>query len=145
MITRGIEEANKKNTHETQIAKDAIDLITMYSEGYPHFIQQFAYSAFAADKDLMIDRDDVMRGAWGEGGAFQQLGQKYYHELYFDKIGSDEYRNVLGVMAGHLDGWVSKDELRDRLKIKPTTLNNALAALKKKRIIIPKARYSRPI
>jgi len=55
----------------------------MYSEGYPHFIQQFAYCAFEADTNWEISEDDVKSGAWGEHGAFQQLGTNYFEDLYF--------------------------------------------------------------
>ena len=35
-----------------------------------------------------------------EHGAIQQLGLKYFEDLYFARIGSDEYRDVLRAMAG---------------------------------------------
>jgi hypothetical protein len=73
-----------------------------------------------------------------EKGAIQQLGLKYFHELYFDQIGSDEYRDVLRAMADKLDDWVSKGELREKVDIKQSTLNNAISALKKRHIILPK-------
>lgn len=41
-------------------------------------------------------------------------------------------------MAENLDGWVTKAEIRQKVPIKGTTLNNALTALKKKRIILAK-------
>ena len=110
------------------------------SEGYPHFLQQFGYSAFHEDTDNVIDLEDCINGATRENGAFHQLGVKYFHDLYFDQIASDDYRELLAVMAEKLDDWVSMEEIRAKLKnMKGTTLNNAIRALKKRNIIIPKA------
>lgn len=138
VVRRGLAEANKKNSTETSIDADAEKLIAKLSEGYPHFIQQFAYSAFNHDSDNKIDIVDVTTGAEEENGALQQLGLKYFSELYFDKIASDEYRKVLQVMAEKLDAWVSRAEISGKSGLKPSTLNNALTALKKRRIILPK-------
>jgi hypothetical protein len=136
VIMRRLLVAARENGFETQITDDALALIAMFSEGYPHFIQQFAYCAFEADEDNTIDRRDVLSGAWSEYGAFEQLGTKYFEGLYFDQIGSDDYRQVLRAMAEHFDGWVSKDQIRKPVSLKASILNNALTALKKRRIII---------
>jgi len=139
VVEKGIAEANKINASETTITTEAKSVISELSEGYPHFVQQFAFCAFDQDTDNNIDVKDVTLGALqSDKGAIQQLGLKYFHELYFDQIGSDEYRDVLKAMAEHFDQWVSKEELRKRLKIKETTLNNAISALKKRHIILPK-------
>ena len=137
VITRGIAAANETNAEKTTITPEAERLIAMYSEGYPHFIQQFAYSAFEADQDGNIDEADVKYGAWHEHGAFEQLGTKYFGGLYFEKIGSHHYRQVLQAMSKHLDGWVSKEEIRQITKLKETTtLGNALKALLDRHIIL---------
>jgi len=138
VVRKGLAEASKKNGFEVSIMKEAEEWISMFSEGYPHFIQQFAHSAFDQDSDNVIDKADVVKGAFRENGAFQQLGLKYFHELYFDKIGSDEYREVLRAMSEHFDGWVSKEQIRRLTKLKESTLNNAITALKKRNIIIPR-------
>jgi len=78
------------------------------SEGYPHFLQQFAHSAFAEDKDNIIDVQDVMESAFKENGALAQLGQKYFNEMYHARINSDDYRRVLDTMANHGDDWVAR-------------------------------------
>jgi hypothetical protein len=39
--------------------------------------------------------DDVMDGAFDEGGALEQLAMRYFEDLYFENIWSDEYRGVL--------------------------------------------------
>jgi hypothetical protein len=139
VIEKGLAEANKTNPIPTTVTDDAKTAISELSEGYPHFVQQFAYCAFAHDTDSNIDIKDVHQGALHPtNGAIQQLGLKYFHELYFDQINSDEYRDVLNVMAEKFEGWTSRAELRKNLKMKETTLNNTISALKKRHIILPK-------
>jgi hypothetical protein len=138
VIQKGLDEAKAKNGFEIHIIDEAKGMIAAFSEGYPQFIQQFAHSAFDADQDNMIDVQDFFEGAFKENGAFQQLGVKYFHDLYFDQIGSDEYREVLRAMSDKLDSWVSKEEIRKAANIKESTLTNAIAALKKRNIIIAK-------
>jgi DNA polymerase III delta prime subunit len=139
VIERGLAEAKEKNGFETSIAQDAKQSILELSEGYPHFLQQFSFCAFNEDSDNNIDTNDVFRGALDpESGAVYQLGLKYFHELYFDQIGADEYRDVLRAMAEHVDNWVTKAEIRKRVTIKESTLNNAIKALKKRHIILAK-------
>ena len=141
VVQRGLAAAKETNGYGTPITADALDLICNLSEGYPHFIQQFAYSAFDRDKDNNIDTDDVKEGAFGKHGALEALALRYFNEWYFDQIGSNEYREVLKAMSAHSDGWVTKAQLRAAVKIKDSTLNNALTALKARNIIqTPKGR-----
>lgn len=138
VVRKGLAEARAKNSYDIKITPEAEQWISIFSEGYPHFIQQFAHCAFNEDTDNLIDDQDVVTGAFGENGAFQQLGLKYFQELYFEQIGSDEYREVLRAMSEHFDEWLSKEQIRQAVHLKPSTLNNALTALKKRNIIIPK-------
>lgn len=139
VIEKGLAEANQKNGFQTNITTEANGAISVLSEGYPHFVQQFAFCAFEVDTDNNIDLKDVHQGALHpDKGAIQQLGLKYFHELYFDQIGSDEYRDVLRTMAENVDGWISKADLRRNLNIKQSTLNNAISALKRRHIILTK-------
>jgi hypothetical protein len=140
VIDKGLAEAKEKNGVEVIIGPDARNMISELSEGYPHFLQQFAYCAFNEDTDNVIDGNDVREGALHpDKGAIQQLGLKYFHELYFEQIGSDEYRDVLKAMSEHFDDWVTKADIRKKIRIKESTLNNAIAALKKRHIILAKA------
>jgi hypothetical protein len=139
VIHKGLAEAQEKNGFEVKIEREAASSLAFITEGYPHFIQQFAYCAFEADVDNNIDADDVANGAYADNGAFKQLGLKYFEKQYFDQIWSDEYRQVLRVMAKHFDGWVTKREIRkEAAQIKASTLDNAIIALKSRGIIIPK-------
>lgn len=136
VINSGLTIANRINTLKTTIAPDAIELISKLSEGYPHFLQEFAFMAFEKDIDGIITIEDVKTGAFGEQGALNQLGEKYFHDLYFTQIASNDYRKVLQAMANYSDDWVNRENIKSKINIKDTTLNNALQALKTRGIII---------
>lgn len=136
VINSGIIEANNINKNKTKITKEASQLIAQLSEGYPHFLQEFAYKAFEADDDDVIDETDVKKGAFGTHGALNQLGHKYFNELYFTQIGSDDYRKVLQAMSKFSDDWVDREKIKSEINIKDHTLNNAIQALKNRNIIM---------
>jgi len=136
VVQRGLEVANEKNGFRTEISDDAMAYLVELSEGYPHFIQQFAYSAFEEDTDKIIDLQDVLSGAYKDNGALAQLGSKYFNEMYYGKISSTDYRRVLNAMAKHSDKWVVRKLLVEQAGVKETTLNNALNVLKSKNVII---------
>jgi hypothetical protein len=138
VVRKGLEAARTANGFATTVTAAAEELISFYSEGYPHFIQQFAYSAFEVDDDNHLDEDDVRKGADMKNGAFQQLGIKFFQSQFFDQIGSDDYRKVLRAMAQHLDGWVTKAQIRGAVNLKESTLDNAIYALRERSIIIAK-------
>lgn len=137
VVLSGLEEANKVNKEQTFIDKDALELLSQLSEGYPHFLQEFAFKAFEQDVNNRICIEDVKNGAFGPFGALKQLGNKYFNDLYFTQIGSDEYRRVLQAMARFSDSWVNREMIKNEISIKETTLNNALQALKTRGIIVP--------
>ena len=101
VIERGLAVPSEKNGFEVSILPDAKESISELSEGYPHFLQQVAFCAFNEDSDNVIDLNDVREGTLNpENGAIQQLGLRYFRDLYFDQIGADEYRGVLRALAG---------------------------------------------
>jgi Cdc6-like AAA superfamily ATPase len=130
--------ANKKSTRVTKVTTDAKDALVALSEGYPHFIQQFGFSAFTADEDGSIDGVDVTNGAFGARGALELIGDRYYRNDFYGKIQRDSYRQVLRIMADRLDSWVTKAEIRDRFKGNESTLDNAIKALRDRHIILSK-------
>ncbi|MCX6327710.1 MAG: AAA family ATPase [Bacteroidia bacterium] len=137
VVLSGLRKANQINKEQTTIDNEALKLISQLSEGYPHFLQEFASKAFEKDVDGRICIEDVKEGAFGVHGALKQLGHKYFNELYFTQIGSDEYRRVLQAMSQFSDSWVNGEKIKNEITIKDTTLNNALQALKTRNIIIP--------
>jgi hypothetical protein len=136
VVRRGLAEAEKKNGTKTEIDDRALTEIVRLSEGYPHFIQQFSYSAFDEDSDNEITVEDVQRGAFRENGALDQLGKRYFSELYFEKIASEDYRRVLNSMADHLDAWMTRADIIKTSGVKPTQVTNALKALRERHIIL---------
>lgn len=136
VVERGLEEANKCNTEQTTITDSAKTQISMLSEGYPHFIQQFAYSAFDHNSNGEISGDEVLQGAFKPGGALDAIGDRYYASAYYDKIKSDEYRQVLTIMAENYNEWIKKSEIRSKFSGDEITLSNALQALTRRKIIL---------
>jgi DNA polymerase III delta prime subunit len=135
IVERGLEIARKTNTQDVGITKEALEFISSLSEGYPHFIQQFSSSAFAADSDFCIDLEDVSNGAYSENGALNQLGAKFFNDLYFSKIWSEEYRKVLIFMASSGDAWVARKSIVKGCNVSESNIDNALGALKSREII----------
>jgi len=136
VVVLGLQEANAKNKHETKITDGALELLATLSEGYPHFLQQFAYSAFESDTDYIITESDVETGAFKDGGALAQLGDKFFNEMYHARISSEDYRRVLDAMAKHGDEWISRKKIIQESRVSEVSVNNALQALKVKQIIL---------
>jgi hypothetical protein len=128
--------ANDRNEEKTTISDDGLKFLVDLSEGYSHFLQQFAYSAFESDEDGVIDVTDVGNGAYLEGGALAQLGDKFFNEMYHARISSEEYRRVLDAMAEHGDRWVTRKTIIAESGVSETSVNNALQALKGNQTII---------
>jgi len=138
VIKRCLENAEKENKEKTLITDEGRQLLIQLSEGYPHFIQQFGYSAFAMDTDNSIDKEDVNKGAFGPRGALELIGDRYYRNDFYNKIRRDSYRQVLRIMADDLDGWVSRAKIKSKFKGKDSTLKNAIKALRDRHIILSK-------
>jgi hypothetical protein len=138
VVNRALKRANEKNEQSTTITPEANERISDLSEGYPAFVQEFGYWAFESDTDYAIDEDDVRKGAVAPRGALHQLGQKYFQNLYFEQIQSEEYRKVLHAMSEHGIDWVTKDQIRKKAGVKESILTNALATLRARNIIIPR-------
>jgi hypothetical protein len=137
IIRRGLREAEKRNGFGSKVNIDdrALAAIVRLSEGYPHFIQQFSYSAFAEDRDDIITIEDVETGAFKENGALDQLGKRYFSELYFEKI-TEDCRGVLNAMADKFDSWMTRKEIMTASGLNNTHITNAMKALKDRGIIL---------
>ncbi|MEQ8853610.1 AAA family ATPase [Gimesia sp.] len=139
ILENGIREANSRNKDSIEIDDDVVDWIAgRGSQGYPHFIQEYAYAAFDADTDNHITIGDLNEGVYRENGALAQLGKKYFENMYLDQIGSDDYRKVLQVMSEYMDNFVTKATLREETGLKNYTLSNAISALTKRNIVVAK-------
>ncbi len=138
VIDNCLEKANKDNPQPTAITKEGRDFLINFSEGYPHFIQQFGHSAFDKDTNDEIDENDVLGGALGEHGALELIGDRYYRDNFYKKIQKESYRQVLRIMADKMNRWVTKQEIREKFKGNDTVLDNAIKALRDRHIILAK-------
>ncbi len=122
----------------TDITREASQEIAYLSQGYPYFLQQFAYSCFEADEDNNIDRNDIDVGIFDEKkGALKQLGESLFNRIYFEEIESIDYRKVLKYMSEFSDNWISRSDIIKNSGIPEHTVGNALNSMKKKNIILP--------
>ena len=137
VVKKGLEEANKHNS-QTTVENEALEYIYLYSEGYPHFVQQIGYSAFMGDTDNNIDKSDVQDAMFVKNGALDLIGDRYYKDMYYSKIKKDSYRQILNIMARKSNDWVSKKEIEKQFKGKETTLKNGIKALRDRNIILSK-------
>lgn len=138
VIEKVLEESKKLNKVETTIENSARDLLITFSEGFPHFIHQYGFSAYETSNGLTITDSDVQNGAFHKNGALECIGKKYYHDDFYNKIKSDGYRQVLVIMSEHLDGWVTKAQIKAKFKGGDSILKNAINALVTRNIIVPK-------
>ncbi|MDP9917029.1 Cdc6-like AAA superfamily ATPase [Variovorax boronicumulans] len=137
VVARGLDSLSKSKHKAPSITPKALDIIANYSEGYPYFIQQYAYSAFDHDSDDNIDEQDVVQALTKEKGALQLLGQRYFENMYTDEIRSDDYRKVLQVIAQRMPENSTKKQITEESGLKSHTINNALVALKKRGSVLP--------
>jgi len=139
VIRNGLEQSKKCSQTEIKIEEEALKSIYDYSEGYPHFVQQIGYSVFEVNNDDIIEKKDVTRGFFGDGGALDIIGAKYYEKLYYKDIRTDAQREILRIMAEQWNGWVSRDYIKLKYSKNSTSLDNGLHALKDKNIILYKS------
>jgi len=126
VISRGLKSAAEKNQIETKIDEPALDLIVVYSEGYPHFVQQIGYSTFDIDEDNNISDTDVKNAMFMAHGALDLIGNRYYKELYYKRIEESAYRKILQIMATKWNGWITKAEIKKHFGGTATKLDNSL-------------------
>ena len=138
IIKKVLEHSKKINGHKTVLKDRAEKLLINLSEGFPHFIHQYGYCAFELSDGRTITEENVINGAFGDNGAVQKIGDKYYRDDYYNKIKVESYRQVLVIMSEKLDSWVSRTYIKNRFKGKDSTLNNAIAALRSRGIILDK-------
>lgn len=138
VIDRVLKHSEEVNKFKTSIDNKALKMLVNQSEGFPHFIHQYGYCAFELSDGKTITVENVSQGAFGANGAIERIGDKYYRDDYYNKIKTESYRQVLSIMATKLDSWVSRTYIKNRFKGNPATLNNAIAALRSRGIILDK-------
>ncbi len=137
IIRKGMKSAKEHGSSIT-VTDKALDAICLYSEGYPHFVQQIGYSSFAIDTDNNIDETDVREAMFLKNGAFDKIGNRYYKYMYYGRIKRDSYRQILNIMAQKSNNWVSRKEIEKQFSGNKTTLTNGIKALRDRNIILSK-------
>lgn len=127
----------KDNTILT-IDEEAYNGFVEFSEGYPHFLQQVGYSTISKLDKYHVKFDDVRDAMFNKGGALEMIGNRYYNELFYNRINVDSYRQILEIMADNWNEWISKAEIRKNYSGSGTNLNNGIKALRDRNIILSK-------
>lgn len=145
MVKSAIAEINNiiKDEKDRILVTDmALSRFQDYSEGYPHFLQQLGYSTIQKLISTIIDEKLVEDAMFSKDGALELIGKRYYTDLYYNRINSDDYRQILSIMADKWDSWVTKEEIRQNFKGKTGNLDNGIKALRDRNIILsnPKKR-----
>ena len=138
VIKRVLDHSKELNGTRTEIEEKAEQNLVRLSEGFPHFIHQYGYCAFDLSDGLTITDDNIQRGAFGNNGAIEKIGDKYYRDDFYNKIKVDSYRQVLIIMSEKLDDWVTKKYIKGKFKGQAATLDNAINALRTRGIILSK-------
>lgn len=138
VIKRVLDHSEKLNGQRIEIEELAEHNLVRLSEGFPHFIHQYGYCAFELSDGKTITDNNIQEGAFGNNGAIEKIGDKYYRDDFYNKIKVDSYRQVLIIMAEKLDDWVTKKHIKTKFKGQSATLDNAINALRTRGIILSK-------
>lgn len=138
VVSLGLKLSNDKHSdlEPIQIDPDSVDTIYTLSEGYPHFVQQTAYSAFTKNIDNLITVKDVEDGYFLEQGALDLIGDRYYKHTY--NSCSQPGKEILQIMANKWNEWVTRDEIKNKFVGPMTSLDNGLRSLKEHGVILKK-------
>lgn len=136
---KGIIEVNKKvGTKKYSISAKTAKLMANAAEGYPHFVQQIGYSTFDRNTDEHITTETANKAIFNPGGAIDLIGDRYYHDMYYNKIKKESYREILQIIAEEPKKWVSRQEILSKFTKKQNILDNGIKALKSRNIILTK-------
>jgi hypothetical protein len=120
------------------IADEAYMAFHSMSEGYPHFLQQIGFSTLELTDNNIITGEDVRASMFADGGALEIIGNRYYADLFYNKINVDSYRQILEIMAKKWNEWITKEEIKKLFIGSEMTLTNGIKALRDRNIILSK-------
>lgn len=143
VLNRGLERANTLavGTAPLTMTDAAKETIASLSEGYPHFIQQFAFCAFEVNTNDEIGDEDVWKGALQEHGALEQLGEKYFKEMYQFRVSAVEVRKIFDALAeeSDTDGWRTYDQIASMTGLGRAEVISTVVGLENKGVVAIKA------
>lgn len=135
VLQSGMHTANKNSVSSIAMNLDAEDWIVEKSEGYPHFLQQYAFSAFNANEDDTIDKRDVFNGAFQKNGAVEQLSTNYFSKMFAKEVVSDLGQKVLFVLAPNYERYMLRSDILHQINAEEGQVDKALYKLVEQRII----------
>lgn len=138
ILKSGLEQIEKKEKVKIEVEGGARKLFCGFCEGYPHFIQQLAYSIVDNLENELITEDLVSMSMHSEGGALDLIGKRYYIDLFYEKIKADSYRQILQIIAKKWNSWITKSEIRKEFTGSGSDLTNGIKALRDRNIILTK-------
>lgn len=133
VLAAGLSKAALDNQEEFAIRNAAISRIAYYSEGHPGYVQEFAYAAFEASRDDVIDVQDVQAG---EERALRELGLKHFKRVYIDQARGIHQRTVLRAFASLRRDWVDKEMLSSETRLDVSRISKVLSDLKERGVIL---------
>ncbi|MBI3342332.1 AAA family ATPase, partial [Candidatus Curtissbacteria bacterium] len=139
VISAGIHISNTEISGESKklrFEQEAVSKIFEYSEGYPHFVQQICASSFDVNTDDILSNKDIDSGFFGEKGALDRIGDRYYQNIY--QQCPKFSREILVIMAEKGNRWVSREEIKKAFRGKAGSLDQGIKTLKEKGAILKK-------
>jgi hypothetical protein len=134
---RGLAIVNQKAPIKYKYDPEALQWMITLSEGYPHFIQQIGFSTFDLNADQVITTETANRAIFGANGAIDLIGDRYYRDMYYEKIKEDSYRDILNIMADAPNAIVTRKYIKELFKGAEQSMDNGLRVLKDRNIILP--------
>jgi hypothetical protein len=138
LVQKWIDKGNDFWDTNITITDEALNNIYLFSEWNPHYVQLICSHIYDFNQDDKIDWSDVKWGMLWINWAIEELWKIYYEKFYYKDVTSVNHRKVLDIMAKNWNEWVSRTKLKNKFWWEDSTLDSALASLKKKNIILKK-------
>lgn len=139
VLRQAVNEINRIEPERNfSMTDDALFQFHSFSEGYPHFLQQIGFSTIDLTDSNTITDKNVSDAMLADGGALELIGNRYYSDLFYNKINVDSYRQILEIMADKWNEWITKEEIRKSFKGSNAILTNGIKALRDRSIILSK-------
>ncbi len=135
VVRAGMAAACSENATSVTMEETAEQCIVDWSEGYPHFLQQYAHAAFEHVEGSTITLTSAYSGAYTTGGAIDQLGWAYFNEMFADPSVSDVERAVLATLATGPEKFFSLHEMHNEAAESAEEVDSALKVLVEKGIV----------
>lgn len=128
ILRTGMRLANATANQPRDMTDDAEDLLSDLSEGYPFFLQTYAYAAFDQAGTGPVDAEAVETAF---PAATRDIGADFFDGVYKSAATSDNYKAVLRAMADHGTDWLTRQQITKAAEpVSPDNVANALRKMK---------------